>query len=131
MWRKLRAARIVKIIIDENLPRSWREYLLPHGIDAIHWRDIGNAGDADEVIFDYACEHEMVICTQDLDFTRILALRGANLPSIIQLRVDCPIPEAVGTMLLEVLKNHGTQLKDGCLITIDSKRHRLRLLPLH
>jgi hypothetical protein len=29
MWRKLRAARIVKIIIDENLPRSWREYLLP------------------------------------------------------------------------------------------------------
>jgi predicted nuclease of predicted toxin-antitoxin system len=85
----------VKIIIDENLPRSWREYLLPHGIDAIHWRDIGNAGDADEVIFDYACEHEMVICTQDLDFTRILALRGVNLPSIVQLRVDCPLPEVV------------------------------------
>ena len=131
MWRKLRAARIVNIIIDENLPRRWREYLLPYGINAIHWRDIGNAGDADEVIFDYACEHEMVICTQDLDFTRILALRDANLSSIIQLRVDCPIPEAVGKMLLEVIKNHGTQLKDGCLITIDSKRHRLRLLPLH
>ena len=63
MWRKLRAARIVNIIIDENLPRRWREYLLPYGINAIHWRDIGNAGDADEVIFDYACEHEMVICT--------------------------------------------------------------------
>lgn len=73
----------------------------------------------------------MVICTQDLDFTRILALRDANLPNIIQLRVDCPIPEAVGKMLLEVIKNHGTQLKDGYLITIDSKRHRLRLLPLH
>jgi predicted nuclease of predicted toxin-antitoxin system len=53
----------VNIIIDENLPRRWREYLLPYGINAIHWRDIGNAGDADEVIFDYACEHEMVICT--------------------------------------------------------------------
>lgn len=104
---------------------------MPYGINAIHWLDIGSAGDPDEVIFEYACEHEMVICTQDLDFTRILALRGANLPSIIQLRVDCPLPEVIGTMLLEVLKNYGIQLEEGCLITIDSKRHRLRLLPLH
>lgn len=72
----------------------------------------------------------MVICTQDLDFTRILALRGANLPSVVQLRVDCPIPKFAGKLLLEVLKSHGTQLQEGCLITIDSKRQRLRLLPL-
>lgn len=73
----------------------------------------------------------MVICTQDLDFTRILALRGVNLLSIVQLRVDCPLPEVVGPMLIEVLKNHAAQLKEGCLITLDSKRHRVRLLPLH
>lgn len=121
----------MNILLDENLPRNWRDYLLPYGIHAIHWRDIGNAGDADEVIFDYASENDMVICTQDLDFTRILALRGANLPSIIQLRVDCPLPNIIGSMLLEVLKNYDKQLREGCLITIDLKRHRIRLLPLH
>jgi predicted nuclease of predicted toxin-antitoxin system len=121
----------VRLILDENLPPRWQDFLTPLGISSAHWIDLGKIGDPDEAIFDYAREHQSVIITQDLDFTRILALRGSNLPSVIQLRVQCPTPEVIGQALLGVLKNHRQQLQDGCLISLDLNRHRLRLLPLH
>lgn len=120
----------MNLIIDENLPPRWCDYLAPHGITSAHWPDIGNFGDPDDAIFDYACDHGSVIVTQDLDFTRMLALRGTRLPSVIQLRVQCPIPETIGSALLEILNKHRDQLLAGCLITLDYDRHRLRLLPL-
>jgi len=121
----------VKLIIDENLPPRWREFIAPFGITAAHWTEIGNSGDPDEAIFEYTSSHEAIIVTQDLDFTRILALRGSHLPSVIQLRVHCPTPEVIGRALLSVLEIHRQQLQDGCLISLDLNRHRLRLLPLN
>jgi hypothetical protein len=50
---------------------------------------------------------------------------------VIQIRVQCPTPEIIGRALSEILENHRQQLLDGCLITLDHNRHRLRLLPLH
>ena len=120
----------MNLILDENLPPSWSTFLKLHGIDATHWPDIGEAGDTDDVIFDYASEHHAVIVTQDLDFTRILALRGAHLPSVIQLRVSCPLPESIGPALLQILESHQRALNTGCLISLDGNRHRVRLLPL-
>ena len=131
IFGNLRASRVVIVTLDENLPPRWREFLAPFDIDATHWTDIGKHGDPDEFIFDYACAHQAIILTQDLDFTRMLALQGARLPSVIQLRVECPTPEVVGNAVLSVLKNHRHQLEAGCLITLDANRHRLRLLPLH
>jgi predicted nuclease of predicted toxin-antitoxin system len=121
----------LNLILDENLPSRWREYLAPFHIDATHWSDIGENGDPDEFVFDYACTHKAIILTQDLDFTRMLALQRARLPSVIQLRVECPTPEVVGSAVLSVLKYHRQQLEAGCLITLDANRRRLRLLPLH
>jgi predicted nuclease of predicted toxin-antitoxin system len=97
----------VSLIIDENLPPRWQDFLAHHGITATHWRDIGKVGDPDDTIFDYACDEQSIIVTQDLDFTRILALRGTRLPSVIQLRVQCPIPEIIGQALMEILENTG------------------------
>ena len=121
----------MNLILDENLPPRWCDYLTPFGVVATHWKDLGNIGDADEVIFDYAREHKAIIVTQDLDFTRLLASRGTLLPSVIQLRLPCPIPEIIGQALLEILATHQPQLDAGCLISVDPNRHRIRLLPLH
>ena len=121
----------MRLIIDENLPPRWCDYFAPFGIIAAHWSNVGRIGDPDEFIFDYASDRNAIIVTQDLDFTRLLALRGSHLPSVIQLRVQCPVPEIIGLELLQVLQNHQQQLIDGCLITLDLSRHRIRLLPLH
>lgn len=120
----------MSILIDENLPPRWEEYLAAHGFPAKHWTRIGNPGDADELIFYYAIQNCMVVITQDLDFGRMLALYKTSLPSVIQLRVGAPIPEIVGNMVLNVLKNYRQQLEAGCLVSIDSNSRRLRLLPL-
>ncbi len=121
----------MKLVIDENLSPRWCDYLAPFGITATHWQNLGKIGDPDEIIFDYACANNAVIVTQDLDFTRILALRGAHLPSVIQLRVPCPIPEIIGRALLNILETHRQQIHAGCLISLDLSRNRIRLLPLH
>lgn len=118
------------LLIDENLPRYWVNFLAASGFTAIHWLEIGAVGAADDEIFSYAETHRAVVITQDLDFTRMLATRGALLPSIIQLRVDCPIPEVIGMALISVLHSHSQSLEVGCLISLDHAKHRLRLLPI-
>lgn len=119
------------LIIDENLPPSWVTFLAQAGHEASHWRQIGELGDPDDVIFQYAKENACIILSQDLDFTRMLALSGESLPSVIQLRVDCPLPERVGKEVLSVLKSFAKELTSGCLVSVDFHTQRLRLLPLH
>ncbi|MCH7228325.1 DUF5615 family PIN-like protein [Haloferula sp. A504] len=118
------------IILDENLPLRWREYLQVQSHEVLHWTEIGSPGDSDEVILEEALQRDALILTQDLDFTRLLALRGTRLPSVVQLRVACPIPEEVGAQVLEVLESHANQLATGCLVSLNAAAHRIRLLPL-
>ena len=120
----------MKLVIDENLPPRWKSFLGRHGFDAGHWTEIGACGDPDTVIFDHAFENRGIIVTQDLDFTRLVATRGSTLPSVILLRVACPIPESCGTILVNILRTYGEQLEQGCLISVEPDRHRVRLLPL-
>jgi len=87
-------------------------------------------GDPDELIFDYALKNNAIILTQDLDFTRMLALRGTNIPTIVQLRVDCPLPSIIGNEIQLLLSKYKEQMLSGALITLDGSRHRIRLLPL-
>lgn len=120
----------MNLIIDENLPPDWCGFLSQQGHVAVHWKDLGQIGDPDELIFDHAQAEGKVILTQDLDFTRILALRGTDLPSLIQLRVDCPIPALIGEAVLQILKTYQESLSKGALISLEPDRHRIRLLPL-
>ncbi len=120
----------MSLIIDENLPPSWCDFLASAGFNAVHWKDIGNIGDHDEILFAHAQLKGDIILTQDLDFTRLLALRGTALPSVIQLRVACPVPQIVGSPVVRILQVYGNQLSDGCLISLEHDRHRIRLLPL-
>lgn len=86
-------------------------------------------GDSDEVVWNHALANLSVILSQDLDFSRMLALRGTELPSVIQLRVDAPIPEVCGADVLAVLRRYEAQLVEGCLISLQKDRHKVRLLP--
>ena len=120
----------MNLLIDENLPSRWCAFLATFGITATHWTDVGQTGAPDDILFDYAATNRLIILTQDLDFTRMLALRGCHLPSVIQLRVPCPTPELAGTALIHVLEDRKEQLESGCLVSLDIRSHRVRLLPL-
>jgi predicted nuclease of predicted toxin-antitoxin system len=78
----------------------------------------------------WANENAAVVLTQDLDFTKLLFQTRAALPSVIQLRLDDVRPTSIGEDVILILKQHGTELRRGALITVKGHKSRLRILPL-
>ncbi len=57
-------------------------------------------------------------------------LTNAAAPSVIQIRAEHILPRFVGPAILETLDVAARMLEAGALVTIDPRRHRIRLLPL-
>ena len=69
-----------------NLAPRWCSFLISHGVDAVHWSEIGPP-DADDVeIMERARREAFVVLTNDLDFGMLLALTQAASPSVVLLR---------------------------------------------
>ena len=79
---------MIRLLLDEGLPRSAATLLSENGLDAVHVGELGMAGAADEAILEYARTSGSVIVTLDADFHSLLALSGASEPSVIRLRVQ-------------------------------------------
>lgn len=120
----------MRILLDMNIPQIWESYLNDAGHEAIHWSKIGNIRAEDGEIMAWARENQYVVFTHDLDFGSLLYVTNAEAPSVIQLRVEHILPETVGNAVLETLKTTSDKLKVGALVTIDPRRHRIRVLPL-
>lgn len=112
-----------------NLSPDWADYLTQAGFPAIHWSTAGDPRASDRQIMDWAIAHRYTILTHDLDFGAILALTRASGPSVIQLRGRDIFPSAAGPAVLEVLNRFGPELAAGALVTVDSQKRRVRLLP--
>jgi predicted nuclease of predicted toxin-antitoxin system len=70
-----------------------------------------------------------VVLTGDLDFGAALARSRRNRPSVVQLRTRDTLPAHVGPTVLEELREAQDQLQSGALLTIGSRRNRLKRLP--
>jgi predicted nuclease of predicted toxin-antitoxin system len=121
----------MKLLIDVNLSPSWVAYLKTYSIESIHWTQVGNANDPDELLFDWAMTHGFVVFTNDLDFGAILAATNARGPSVIQLRVQDVLPPSLGPRLIAILERFGRELHEGALISVDVAREKVRILPIH
>jgi predicted nuclease of predicted toxin-antitoxin system len=120
----------MKIVLDMNIPEVWESYLKAAGYEAIHWSRIGDIRADDVEIMAWAREHSHLVFTHDLDFGSMLFATNAKAPSVLQLRVEHIVPDSVGDTVLEALNTAGEALRTGALVTIDPRRHRIRLLPL-
>jgi predicted nuclease of predicted toxin-antitoxin system len=120
----------MNIVLDMNIPETWEHFLNRAGPDAIHWSRIGDIRADDDAIMEWARDHGYVVFTHDLDFGSLLFTTNAATPSVIQLRVQHIVPDVVGNAVLEALVTAADALKSGALVTIDPRRHRIRLLPL-
>ena len=122
----------MKILVDMNLSPSWVGFFSNHGIDAVHWLQIGLAAAPDSEIFEFAAANDFVVFTHDLDFGTLLANRRSLAPSVIQIRMHDVMPSGTcGPAVLSCLKEAGTWIERGALVTIDPDRRRIRLLPVH
>ena len=118
------------IIVDMNLSPEWATLLCKHGLESVHWRQLGRAPAEDREIFDHAGQMRAIILTQDLDFGVILSQTNATSPSVVLLRMADVDPVNSGRLVVGALRTCARELADGAILTIDHNRHRIRILPL-
>jgi predicted nuclease of predicted toxin-antitoxin system len=120
----------MKILVDMGLSPAWRATFQQHGIDAVHWSEIGDPRAKDRVILAWARDQGFIVFTHDLDFGHLLALTHAAGPSVIQVRSEDVLPEAIGAVVLRAIRQHEELLSKGALIVIEPSDFRIRILPI-
>lgn len=120
----------MKIIVDMNLSPEWVGFFGTHGIEAVHWSEIGDPRAPDYQIMGWAREHGYIVFTHDLDFATIVATTKSEGPSVLQMRTQDVLPRAAGEDILRVLKDHRDVLEHGAIVTLDKVTSRVRILPI-
>lgn len=120
----------MKFVVDMNLSPAWVPRLRDEGWDAEHWSWIGEPTAADSTILEETDRRGAVLLTADLDFGAILAARGSHRPSVILLRLQDLTPSDAGDSVVAKILELSEMLERGCLLAIDERGGRVRLLPL-
>jgi predicted nuclease of predicted toxin-antitoxin system len=120
----------VKLLVDMNLSPSWIDRLARHGFEAAHWSTVGAATAPDYEILAWANEHGFALVTNDLDFSSILAASAEATPSVVQIRTQDLLSDAVVSILAHALNAHREDIERGALLSIDEAGTRVRVLPL-
>ncbi len=121
----------MRIVIDMNLSPLWQTAFAAHGVEAVHWAQIGPPDADDEDIQAWARANNYVVLTCDLDFGRLLAISRAQGPSTVLLRLQDLDWERYGDLVVGEIASHERALVSGAMLVIDANRSRVRLLPLH
>ncbi len=120
----------MKILVDMNLSPRWSGLLSEAGWETKHWSAAGKPGASDREILDYAAANDYVVLTHDLDFGAILAVTHGKKPTVVQIRGEDVSLEGIGGQVVAALFHVQAELEAGALLTIETERARLRLLPL-
>jgi predicted nuclease of predicted toxin-antitoxin system len=120
----------MKILVDMNLSPAWAGFLTGNGIEAVHWSSVGTPNAPDTEIIKYAKAHNFTILTNDLDFGYILAITHGKKPSVIQTRTGALSPDRIGSTVLSAISLVSADVERGALVTIDTRKTRVSLLPL-
>lgn len=76
----------MKLLVDSQLPPALARHITASGTSCIHVRDVGLARATDQVIWDYAKSHNLVIVSKDEDFRQMAILQGSP-PQVIWVRL--------------------------------------------
>jgi predicted nuclease of predicted toxin-antitoxin system len=76
----------VKFLVDMPLPPALASWLTTQGHDAVHVSALGLDRSTDAEILERARQDARTVVTADLDYPRLLALAGAEGPSLILFR---------------------------------------------
>lgn len=121
----------MRLLLDANLSPALRPGLLAAGHTVVHVADVDLHHAADHVILNYARNEGMVIVTADSDFATMLALAGAEGPSVVHLRHVAELPPAAHLQLLvDNLPSVAADLDGGAIISLSPTRLAVRHLPI-
>ena len=120
----------MQFLVDENLACSCASAMRALGYEAVHVSEVGLTSTDDTEIVSYAVEHDYIIITFDLDFSRIVALSRQSFPSIITFRMGEISISTFRELILLHVPALELGLKQGVLVTIDPRGVRIQPLPI-
>lgn len=120
----------MKLLLDQGLARRTAELLRSVGIDATHVAELGMGKAADSEILKQAHDTSAIVVTLDADFHSLLAILGADSPSVIRIRIERLKADQAADLLQAVLVQVADDLADGIAFTVQPNRIRLHRLPL-
>lgn len=100
------------------------------GHDAVHLRDQGLQRLDDIGIVNKAIQEERIVLTHDLDFGRIVALSGAEVPSVVTFRLADMRADNVNRFLIDVIERFRVELHRGARASVSEQSIRIRRLPV-
>lgn len=120
----------MKFLADMGISPLSVAFLREHGHDAVHLSEENLYRLPDHQIVSKARQEGRILLTHDLDFGEILALTGAEHPSVITFRLRSMRPEIVNRYLEEALNRFGSELEHGAIVSIVEPHIRCRVLPI-
>jgi predicted nuclease of predicted toxin-antitoxin system len=120
----------LRFLADMNISPMTVQELKERGWNIVRVAEALNANAKDEDILSYARGNNMVLITQDLDFSALLAIGGYAGPSVISLRLEEPHPMLVARRLVDVVSEIIGPLKQGIVVSVDEASARYRNLPI-
>jgi predicted nuclease of predicted toxin-antitoxin system len=120
----------MRFLLDMNLSPDWIDEFVNRGYEAVHWSSIGAANATDASIMAFARENRYIVFTHDLDFGAMIAATEASFPSVIQVRIQDVSPQSLSVRFFKIVEQYSHQLEEGALIVVDSRKSRVRILPL-
>ena len=113
-----------------NLSPGWIPFLGNHQIAATHWSEVGAVNASDAVLLEWARANGHIVLTHDLDFAALIAAAGTAGPSVVQVRAQDVLPEAIGPDVVRVLTDLSAELERGAIVSLDEAAARVRILPI-
>ena len=121
----------MRFLIDNPVSPKVAEAMRESGHDAVHVRDYGAQAADDVEIVDRALEEQRIVITADTDFGLIMAQRRTQEPSVILFHHSFSHrPADQAGALIGNLPQLASALDQGSLIVIESRRIRIRSLPI-
>lgn len=121
---------MIRLLLDQGLPRSTATFLRAVGWDVQHVGDVGMSRASDREILDHARREQRVCVTLDADFHSQLAVSGATGPSTVRIRVEGLNGRALAELLQRVWPMVCDDLDRGSIATITERNVRMRHLPI-
>lgn len=120
----------MRFLADMGISQRIVTWLTEQGHHAVHLRDQGLQRLEDRDIFVKAFQEARILLTWDLDFGEILALSEAQIVSGVIFRLHNTRSGHVIQRLERVLTESSQDLEEGAIISVEERRHRVRLLPI-
>jgi predicted nuclease of predicted toxin-antitoxin system len=120
----------MKFLADMGISPRSVEFLREEGYEAVHLHELGQDDIPDQAILEEALQQGYSVLTHDLDFSELIAVSGAHLPSIVTFRLRNMRPDNVNQHPRAILAQHGEMLQQGAVATVTEHRIRVRPLPI-